>query len=202
MADSNITKNALAASMKKLMSKSPFSKISVGDICEDCGMNRKSFYYHFRDKYDLVNWIFYVDFIERMDWDACRSPWDMLVALCRHFDTERQFYQNALQVEGQNSFREYFCGMVKPVLVFISNNMVEEENEKKDFYIGLFSEGLLEELMYWLREGNGIGPDEFAQDLHRISLGLARRVLAEQEAVGMQETLETEWESRRDEDRI
>lgn len=202
MADSNITKNALAASMKKLMSKSPFSKISVGDICENCGMNRKSFYYHFRDKYDLVNWIFYVDFIERMDWDACRSPWDMLVALCRHFDAERQFYQNALQVEGQNSFREYFCGMVKPVLVFISNNMVEEENEKKDFYIGLFSEGLLEELMYWLREGNGIGPDEFAQDLHRISLGLARRVLAEQEAVGMQETLETEWESRRDEDRI
>lgn len=202
MADSNITKNALAASMKKLMSKSPFSKISVGDICENCGMNRKSFYYHFRDKYDLVNWIFYVDFIERMDWDACRSPWDMLVALCRHFDAERQFYQNALQVEGQNSFREYFCGMVKPVLVFISNNMVEEENEKKNFYIGLFSEGLLEELMYWLREGNGIGPDEFAQDLHRISLGLARRVLAEQEAVGMQETLETEWESRRDEERI
>ena len=202
MADSNITKNALAASMKKLMSKSPFSKISVGDICENCGMNRKSFYYHFRDKYDLVNWIFYVDFIERMDWDACRSPWDMLVALCRHFDAERQFYQNALQVEGQNSFREYFCGMVKPVLVFISNNMVEEENEKKDFYIGLFSEGLLEELMYWLREGNGIGPDEFAQDLHRISLGLARRVLAAQAAVGMQETLETEWESRRDEERI
>ena len=202
MADSNITKNALAVSMKKLMEKKPFSKISVGDICEDCGMNRKSFYYHFRDKYDLVNWIFYVDFIERMDWDACRSPWDMLVALCRHFDAERQFYQNALQVEGQNSFREYFCGMVKPVLVFISNNMVEEENEKKDFYIGLFSEGLLEELMYWLREGNGIGPDEFAQDLHRISLGLARRVLAEQEAVGMQETLETEWESRRDEERI
>ena len=35
MADSNITKNALAASMKKLMSKNPFSKISVGDICED-----------------------------------------------------------------------------------------------------------------------------------------------------------------------
>ena len=64
MADSNITKNALAVSMKKLMEKKPFSKISVGDICEDCGMNRKSFYYHFRDKYDLVNWIFYVDFIE------------------------------------------------------------------------------------------------------------------------------------------
>ena len=171
------------------------------ETSEDCGMNRKSFYYHFRDKYDLVNWIFYVDFIERMDWDSCRSPWDMLLALCRHFDAERQFYRNALQVEGQNSFREYFCGMVKPVLVFISQNMVDE-GEKKDFYIGLFSEGLLEELMYWLREGSGIGPEEFAQDLHKISLGLARKVLAEQETVGMQETLEPEWESCREEDRM
>ena len=73
-------------------------------------MNRKSFYYHFRDKYDLVNWIFYVDFIERMEWSSCRNEWDMLEALCSHFYRERLFYQNALQVEGQNSFREYFCG--------------------------------------------------------------------------------------------
>jgi AcrR family transcriptional regulator len=58
MSDSNVTKNALAASMKKLMKEEPFEKISVSDICSDCGINRKSFYYHFRDKYDLVNWIF------------------------------------------------------------------------------------------------------------------------------------------------
>ena len=52
-----------------------------------------------RDKYDLVNWIFYVDFIERMDWSSCRNEWDMLEALCSHFYRERLFYQNALQVE-------------------------------------------------------------------------------------------------------
>ena len=58
MADSNVTKRALATAMKQLMAKEPFSKISVGDICQVCQMNRKSFYYHFRDKYDLVNWHF------------------------------------------------------------------------------------------------------------------------------------------------
>lgn len=57
MADSNITKRALAAALKELMEQKPFSKINVADICEKCGMNRKSFYYHFKDKYDLVNWI-------------------------------------------------------------------------------------------------------------------------------------------------
>lgn len=179
MADSNITKNALAVSMKKLMEKKPFSKISVGDICEDCGMNRKSFYYHFRDKYDLVNWIFYVDFIERMEWSSCRNEWDMLEALCSRFYRERLFYQNALQVEGQNSFREYFCGMLRPVLILLTQNLVEE-GRKKEFYIAFLCEGVLGELVYWLREGSKITPEEFVEDLHEISLGLARKIIAEE----------------------
>ena len=49
-ADSNLTKRALAAAMKELMEQMPFSKISVSDIAGQCGMNRKSFYYHFKDK--------------------------------------------------------------------------------------------------------------------------------------------------------
>lgn len=49
MADSNITKRALAAALKELMEEKAFDKISVGDICEKCDMNRKSFYCHFRE---------------------------------------------------------------------------------------------------------------------------------------------------------
>ena len=64
LADSNITKRALASSLKSLMETKPFSKISVADICASCDMNRKSFYYHFKDKYDLVEWIFNTEFID------------------------------------------------------------------------------------------------------------------------------------------
>lgn len=64
MADANITKRALAASLKELMAEQPFDKINVAQICQRCNMNRKSFYYHFKDKYDLVNWIFDTEFIE------------------------------------------------------------------------------------------------------------------------------------------
>ena len=56
MADSNITKSALASALKELMETTPFAKITVSDICAKCNMNRKSFYYHFRDIYDLVEW--------------------------------------------------------------------------------------------------------------------------------------------------
>lgn len=63
MSKSAITKKALAQALKELLAVKPLDKISVSDICEQCGMNRKSFYYHFRDKYDLVNWIYYTEFI-------------------------------------------------------------------------------------------------------------------------------------------
>ena len=57
MADSNITKRTLASALKELMESTPFTKITVSDICAKCNMNRKSFYYHFKDKFDLVNFV-------------------------------------------------------------------------------------------------------------------------------------------------
>ena len=41
-------------------------------------------------------------------------------------------------------------------------------------------EGVLGELVYWLREGSKITPEEFVEDLHEISLGLARKIIAEE----------------------
>ena len=78
MADSNITKKALASALKDLMSRTPYAKISVSDICELCEMNRKSFYYHFKDKEDLVNWIFDVEFVALSQADPEIAPWESI----------------------------------------------------------------------------------------------------------------------------
>lgn len=53
-----MTKRALAESFKKLLSKRGLDKITVKDIVEDCGVNRQTFYYHFQDIYDLMEWLF------------------------------------------------------------------------------------------------------------------------------------------------
>ena len=41
------TKKKLAASLKKFMMSKSLNKITVTDIIKDCGVNRKTFYYHF-----------------------------------------------------------------------------------------------------------------------------------------------------------
>ena len=58
---SQTTKRALEASLKKLLLQKPLNKITINDITEDCGVNRMTFYYHFKDIYDLVDWILVED---------------------------------------------------------------------------------------------------------------------------------------------
>ena len=53
---SQVTKRALEASLKNLLLKKPLDKITINDIAEDCGINRMTFYYHFKDIYDLIEW--------------------------------------------------------------------------------------------------------------------------------------------------
>ena len=63
-----------------------------------------------------------------------------------------------------------------PVLYASGRNgwaVKELSDEKKDL-TPLF------ELVYWLREGSKITPEEFVEDLHDISLGLARKIIAEE----------------------
>ncbi len=52
------TKQAIAKSFLKLINKMPLDKITIRDIVEDCGINRNTFYYHFRDIYDLMGYVF------------------------------------------------------------------------------------------------------------------------------------------------
>ena len=53
---SNLTKLALEQSLKKFLLKKPLDKITIKDLTDDIGISRMSFYYHFKDIYDLVEW--------------------------------------------------------------------------------------------------------------------------------------------------
>lgn len=55
------TKLWIAQTMKKLMVKKSLEKIRVTEICQEAEIERPTFYYHFKDKYDLVAWIFFND---------------------------------------------------------------------------------------------------------------------------------------------
>ena len=60
---SGFTKEIIAKTFTELLDEKPMSKITVKDIVERCGVNRNTFYYHFKDIPDVV------EFILKKKWD-------------------------------------------------------------------------------------------------------------------------------------
>ncbi len=182
MADSNLTKRALADAMKQLMRCQPFSKISVGDICQVCQMNRKSFYYHFRDKYDLVNWIFQTEFIATVQSKPFENTWALIGDLCTYFYENRAFYSNALSVEGQNSFRDYFREVLDPVVRAYAEDLFEGDDEDTAFFVTFFTDAFIVSILRWLSSRTCMSADRFAALLHRCVLRSAQLVVRDAES--------------------
>ena len=133
MSDSHITKRTLAAAMKELMAEKPMAKISVGEIVGRCGLNRKSFYYHFRDKYDLVNWIFYTEVFSEIQKANPPNMLEVFERICTYLYENRDFYRNALKVTGQNSFSDYFIEVIQPVFLIYFESVFENGKTKNSF---------------------------------------------------------------------
>ena len=189
MADSNITKRALSAAFKELLQTEAFEKISVADICDKCHMNRKSFYYHFKDKYDLANWIFDTEFIELtqsqipdISTASFEDRWNGIIVVCDYFYNNRNFYRKILTVSGQNSFSEHFRNFMHPIL----KNRVETIMGMKDTPDMVFDfavDGLECAIERWLLDKQCITAEEFVGNLKKLLqlliIGLENRIAAD-----------------------
>ena len=165
MADSNITKRAPASALKELMEELPFDKINVAHICERCDMNRKSFYYHFRDKYDLVNWIFDTEFLPLALRGSSRDDREnFIMSVCGYFYENRRFYRKALQIKGQDSFSDHFREFGRPLLrdrfVYLCGEDVDD-----DFILNFYTDDMICLSIRW-DEVDRIREDEHHVDIH------------------------------------
>ena len=130
MSESQLTKKALALSIKKLMITIPLSKISIREIADNCGVNRQTFYYHFKDKFDLVNWIYYTESIENIADCKNYAHWtDGMYKTLVYFMNNKFFYINALNTPGQNAFDEYLFKETYDLIMGVVNDISTSIND-------------------------------------------------------------------------
>lgn len=170
MATNAATKKAIASAFRELLASEPFEQIRVGDVCERAGRNRKSFYYHFKDKYDLVCWIFDTEFVTRLR-EALLTEEIAFEEISRqlmlYFFENRAFYRKILQIKGQNSFREYFGLMVEGYLREFMG--LPAGGDVQDFCITFYADAILQSLERWLLHTPTLPPDVYLEFL-RASL--------------------------------
>ena len=182
MANSVITKTALAKAFKELINEKPFSKISVGEITEKCRINRKSFYYHFNDKYDLINWIFDSEFIEKVKKQGEYLRFDFIDDMCRYFYENKDFYRKIIKTDESGLFLEHFRQLMIPAL---KEKMckVMGKTDMSDLYAGMSADILICSIRRWLLEKNCPEPEKFVAFLKESALRAAAFISGENEIV-------------------
>lgn len=124
------TKRTLSASLKKFMEHKKISKITVSEIIADCGVNRKTFYYHFEDIYALLKWTFEQETVEVLkSIDLVQNPEEALVFILDYVDKNNHILNCAYDSMGRGEMKRFFYSDFCDVILSIIDG-VEKEYEK------------------------------------------------------------------------
>lgn len=106
------TEEKIARSLKKLVLKKPFEKITVKEITDGAGVIRPTFYNHFSDKYEVIEWIYMHEVIEpgRALVETGMAQEYVRFVLAR-MKNDKEFYLAASKIQGQNSFENIITNL-------------------------------------------------------------------------------------------
>lgn len=164
----------LAASFRELVKKSSVEKITIKEITDGAGLIRPTFYHHFKDKYDLIEWIWYQDVIEpaRFFWEAGMIPETEKLVFAQILK-EKEYYTRISKVEGQNSFKEIVIHSLEEVLLdYISESasgIPEEIGVTPSRIAGYYANSFYYILDSWIRKGMSYSAQQMADIYHYVS---------------------------------
>lgn len=103
----NRTRRELDEAMRTLLSRKPLDQLRVRELTELSGLRRQSFYYHFKDVYDLFAWSIRRErsiLLERQG--ECLTWEEAIGDLLERMEEERPFYTALLDSFGRAGLRE------------------------------------------------------------------------------------------------
>ena len=161
-------KRVLADSIIDLAKRKPLDKITIQNIVDNCHAVRRTFYNHFADKYDLVNWIFKTHFNDIVEKYADSEPVDKLVCRILSFMKDNEvFYSNALSIEGQNCFLDFFMQCAYDFYAGLIDRRVGKEvlSDNLGFVIKYNCHGQVNIAKEWISKRMADSPETIAQKM-------------------------------------
>lgn len=148
-------KEQMANSLKKPMAKNSFQKITIQDIANDCGINRYTFYYHFKDIYDLLAWTFQRDALALIEKSENCLTWQEAFRLfLLNIKENRQAYRCAINSLGQETLRATCYQEANHLMrLFLSDSLETHKisEEYLSFLSDFYAAALGGMIMEWIR---------------------------------------------------
>lgn len=150
----NTTKNALGNSLKNVLKQKPLDKVTITDITNDCGVNRMTFYYHFQDIYDLIEWVCVSDAERALAGKMKYSNWQEGMAdLFQLMLDNKSFVMNVYHSVSREHLDRYVHRLTEAVFMDVINELSSElplRDEDKEFIADFYKYAIIGIVYHWL----------------------------------------------------
>ena len=176
---SNITKNALEESLKKFLLQKPLDKITISDLTTDCGISRMAFYYHFKDIYDLLEWIYKNEVIDEID--NKDEDWQQrFLYIFKYVLKNKEFVKNTYNSISREYLLRFIYMQTNKLLIDFIDKESEGMNikvEDKKFMADFYKYGFVGILQEWIEDGMKEEPEIIIKKLNNIIEGDFKKAL-------------------------
>ena len=154
---SNITKHALAESLKKLLLKKPLNKITINDLTTDCGISRMAFYYHFKDIYDLVEWACLEESRKALQGKKTYDTWqEGLLQIFEAVYENKPFIINAYNAISREQIENFLFQLTHDLIMSVVEEQARSTSltqEQKSFIADFYKYSFVGIMLDWIRQG-------------------------------------------------
>jgi probable dihydroxyacetone kinase regulator len=176
-----ITKRALSQSLKKLLGVKPLDKITVTDIVEDCGVNRQTFYYHFQDMADLVEWTCLEDADKALQDRKTYATWqEGFLSIFNLMKEDQTFIMNIYHSVSLDQLELYLYKLVYPLLLGVVNEQAKGmsvREEDKAFIADFYKYAFVGLVLDWIKRGMVDDPQKIIDHLSILIKGTIPQAL-------------------------
>lgn len=170
-----MTKAAIRNSFIKRMAQQPIAKISVKSICEDAGINRSTFYAHYRDQYDLLRKVQQEVVAEIREYIAGKTFTDdaavtvpVLTQVLEYARENAALFQVLLNEDGDMTFQN-------DLMVIAQDQMLKEIRTDSNLspqtakYLQRFAiSGIMSVVEAWVENGTPEEPEQLAETITKL----------------------------------
>ena len=136
---SQITKYALENSLKNLLLQKPLDKITISDITDDCGISRMTFYYHFKDIYDLVEWSCFEGARKVLQENKTYETWQQgYLQIFEEVKKNKPFIMNVYKCVHREQVEKYLQPLVNNLVLNVINEEAQNTNVTEDELRNMF----------------------------------------------------------------
>ncbi len=178
----DLTECAIRDALKSLLKEKPLSRITIRDISERCGISRMTFYYHFRDIYDLIARMVSSSIMEIVSSHRDIDTWEEgMLAIFKAVEDESVLILNTVSSIPRAQLERILTGPVEELILSVISDDGRSQGireEDREFIASFYSYAFIGILLDWIQSGMAEDPEIIMDRIEKVMDGAFERAVA------------------------